>query len=174
MDAEREVWDWLDAWWYLAGDIMAVLDEEKPSINNPKMWEQFVHKSTTLPDHVREIDIKPLKLFLRSVVASWDSETRIYGPRLSNEELQTLSSNAWMTYQGLQRLNEKRDLLEAGEMSGWHPRGEWYKQFKKSESWCRSQLPEWRSDGIAETRSERGDVRFRVSWLKEQNISEPP
>lgn len=163
----RKVFEWLDAWWHIAGEIASEPDNATP--DDPGKWEGYVYEAGLLPDNVNGIRIRPLKRFLRAVVALWDPSP-VNGPRPTARKLQALSSEAWGTYQ---RLHEKRDLLEAGDMSAWHPRGEWYKQFPRSESWCRGKLTEWICDGIAETQSERGDIRFRLLWLKENDITPP-
>ncbi len=69
------------------------------------------------------------------------------------------------------RLAESFDL-EAG-WSGWHPPGDWWKLFSKSPSWCRSQMDKWLTQGTAQRKGNRGDIRFRLSFLKELDI-EPP
>jgi len=69
------------------------------------------------------------------------------------------------------RLAELFDL-DAG-WSGWHPAGEWWKQFPKSASWCKSQMEVWLTQGNAERKGKRGDIRFRLSFLREMEV-EPP
>ncbi|MEO2014418.1 MAG: hypothetical protein ABGZ53_08580 [Fuerstiella sp.] len=63
------------------------------------------------------------------------------------------------------------------EKRGWTkfmPRGEAYKMFPKSSSWCREQLAEWIENGNAKTKGQRGDVRFRITFLDEMGANFTP
>lgn len=62
---------------------------------------------------------------------------------------------------------------DSAKWSGWHPPGEWWKNFPKSESWCRSKMTKWLTEGTVQRKGERGDIRFLLSFLKELEI-EPP
>lgn len=57
--------------------------------------------------------------------------------------------------------------------SGWHPPGDWWDKFPKSSSWCRSQMETWLTQRTMQRKGKRGDIRFRLSFLKELDI-EPP
>ncbi|GEM_PF-2479757 len=59
------------------------------------------------------------------------------------------------------------------DWSGWHPPGEWWKKFPKSASWCRGQMQKWITDGSVERLGSRGDIRFRLSFLKEMEVDPP-
>ena len=69
------------------------------------------------------------------------------------------------------RLAELFDV--AAGWSGWHPPGDWWDKFPKSSSWCRSQMDKWLAEKTVQRKGERGDIRFRLSFLKELDIELP-
>lgn len=66
----------------------------------------------------------------------------------------------------------REPLADAG-WSGWHPPGDWWKTFPKSPSWCRSQMDKWLTEKTVQRKGERGDIRFRLSFLRELDIESP-
>ena len=109
---EREVFEWLDGWWDIAGEIAC--EPKNATTDNPWRWDGYVYRSTCLPDALNGVDIKPLKRFLTAIVALWD-ESRINGPKPTERELHALSSEAWASYQTLQNRRSLEQEVEPAE-----------------------------------------------------------
>lgn len=89
----------------------------------------------------------------------------------------------WLT-RLMHQLNAAKRCLHtsiANEWEQWAPRGDWYAVIceafgGKSEPWCRGKLKGWIASGVAEVDAEapeRGDIRFRMDWVKDNKITPP-
>lgn len=105
---------WLQQWWGRAGGIVTNYDDSTPE--DPWAWDAWLAWGVVeLPGTVGGESMQPLIEFLQGIVALWDSRAET-GPKRTHNELQNLSSRAWVTYNRLQTLIWK--IQEAAGESG--------------------------------------------------------
>lgn len=105
---------WLQQWWGRAGGIVTNYDDSTPE--DPWAWDGWLAWGVVeLPGTVGGESMQPLIELLQGIVALWDSRAET-GPKRTRNELQNLSSRAWVTYNRLQTMIRK--IQEAAGESG--------------------------------------------------------
>ena len=105
---------WLQQWWGRAGGIVTNYDDSTPE--DPWAWDGWLAWGVVeLPGTVGGESMQPLIELLQGIVALWDSRAET-GPKRTHNELQNLSSRAWVTYNRLQTMIRK--IQEAAGESG--------------------------------------------------------
>ncbi len=162
---ERDALTWVRTVWLGSGNIV----NGQHDLVGSKQWQKYEYFSNHIPDIVHGVNILPLKTLVRAICAAYEPGPN-YGPAPMTDHFQFLAAEARSSYLRLQQA--KRSDKKISKWSKWYPSDEWAKRWRKSPSWFRGELKHWIADEEAERKGQRGDIRFLLSFLAENEISD--